>query len=78
MAWLLMAGAYFFGMPIYWPLNQVVVVLIGSGLLGAIPYSLLALWANRWMQGKTESEIRRKALRAPAGNVLGLYQEPGK
>lgn len=60
-----MVGAYVFGMPISWPLEQIVFVLIMSEVLGAIPYLLLALWANRWMQGRTENEIRRKALRAP-------------
>jgi len=60
-----MAGAYVFGMPISFLLSNVAVVLMASGVLGAIPYTVLALWANRWMQGKTEIEIRRKAIRAP-------------
>lgn len=62
---LITVGVYLFGLPIFWPLNQFVLVLMASGYLGAIPYSLLALWANRWMEGKNEVEIQHKALRAP-------------
>ena len=60
-----MLGAALVGSPTFAPLGFVVTALILSGLYGAIPYSLLALWASRWMRGRSESEIRRLALRMP-------------
>jgi len=62
---LVIVGSYFFGLPISLSLSTLTLVLTMSGVFGAVPYSLLALWASRWISGRTESEIRRKALRAP-------------
>ena len=58
-------GAALVGLPTFGPLNLIVVALVSSGLVGAIPYSLLALWASWRIRGKNENEIRRLALRMP-------------
>jgi hypothetical protein len=60
-----MLGAALVGLPTLGPLNLIVMSLILSGLYGSIPYSLLALWASRWIQGRSENEIRRLALFMP-------------
>lgn len=39
--------------------------IAGSGLFGGLPYLALALWARRWMRGRSEREIQRLMLAAP-------------
>ena len=39
--------------------------IAGSGLFGGLPYLALALWARRWMRGRSEREIQRLMLVAP-------------
>jgi hypothetical protein len=51
-------GFTIFGQAIYGPLDAVQIVLGLVGLLGALPYSLLVLWAWHWMKNKSEREIR--------------------
>jgi hypothetical protein len=65
-----MIGAYFVGLPTFEPLKSVVTALIASGYVGALPYSLFALWAAWWIRGKSERQIRRLALRAPVLMLL--------
>jgi hypothetical protein len=60
-----MIGAYFVGSPTFEPLSSVVAALIASGYVGALPYSVFALWAAWWIRGKSESQIRGLAVRAP-------------
>ena len=65
-------GATTVGLPTFAPLNFVVNALVVSGIYGVIPYSLLALWAGRWMRRKTEAEIRRLALLMPGLMLLAF------
>ncbi|MDP9206475.1 MAG: hypothetical protein M3P12_13645 [Gemmatimonadota bacterium] len=65
-----MIGASVVGLPTFEPLSSLVVALIASGLAGALPYSLFALWASWRIRGKSERDIRRLALRAPGLMVL--------
>ena len=65
-----MIGASVVGVPTFEPLSSLVAALVASGLAGALPYSLLALWANWRIIGKSERDIRRLALRAPVLMVL--------
>jgi hypothetical protein len=67
-----MTGASFVGLPTFEPLKSLVAALIVSGLAGAVPYSLLALWASWWIKEKSEREIRRLALRAPVLMLLAF------
>ena len=39
--------------------------IAGSGLFGGLPYLALALWARRWMRGRSERAIQRLMLVAP-------------
>ncbi len=39
--------------------------IAGSGLFGGLPYLALALWARRWMRGRSEREIQRLMFAAP-------------
>ena len=65
-----MSGAAVVGLPTFEPLNSLVVALIASGLAGALPYSLFALWASWRIKEMSERDIRRLALRAPLLMVL--------
>lgn len=65
-----MVGAYFVGLPTFEPLSSMVAALLASGYVGVLPYSLFALWATWWIRGKSESQIRRLALRAPVLMLL--------
>ena len=65
-------GAALVGLPNFGPLNLIAVSLISSGLYGAIPYSLLAIWASWWIRGRGENEIRRLALFMPV-LMLGAF-----
>ncbi len=67
-----MLGAALVGLPIFDPLNVIVMALIMAGVYGGIPYALLALWASRWMRGKTELEIRRLARLMPIWMLLAF------
>jgi hypothetical protein len=58
-------GASLVGLPTFEPLGSAVMVLIASGYVGVLPYSLFALWAAWWIRGKNEAQIRRLAVRAP-------------
>ena len=40
-------------------------VVAGSLLIGGLPYIALALWASRWMRGRSEPDIRRLMYVAP-------------
>ena len=40
-------------------------ILAGSATFAGLPYLLLALWASKWIRGRTESEIRRLMFIAP-------------
>lgn len=47
------------------PLTKIVQLMIVSLVYGGIPYAVLALWGTWWVGGRSESEIRRRALAAP-------------
>jgi hypothetical protein len=40
-------------------------ILVGSLVIGGVPYLALALWATWWVGGRPEPEIRRVMFRAP-------------
>jgi 4-amino-4-deoxy-L-arabinose transferase-like glycosyltransferase len=68
-----MLGAWLFGLPIFEPLNVIVIALISAGLYGGIPYFLLALWATGWMRGKSEAEIRGLARLMPLLMLVAFF-----
>ena len=47
------------------PVVKVVQLLLMSGIYGGLPYAALAAYATWWIDRRAESEIRRRALRAP-------------
>lgn len=47
------------------PLAMLYQLLVGSLLIGGVPYLALALWATGWIPRHTEPEIRRLAIQAP-------------
>ena len=61
----LWAGTARFGLPIWDPVAQVVSSIIVSGAYGAIPYTVLALWATWRIRSLDEGAIRRLAWQAP-------------
>ena len=61
----ILLGTTLLGLPTFDPLSVVVMTLLLSALYGAVPYSLLALWASWWIRWKSESDIRRLAVRMP-------------
>ena len=40
-------------------------VLLLSGIYGAMPYAIIALWGIWWIDSRPERQIRRRALQAP-------------
>jgi hypothetical protein len=40
-------------------------VLLLSGIYGAVPYAVIALWGLWWIDSRPERQIRRRALQAP-------------
>lgn len=52
------------------PLAKLVQLLLVSGIYGGLPYAALAAWATWWIDGRSEPEIRLRALQAPLLMVL--------
>ena len=46
-------------------ISMVLEILVGSLVIGGVPYFFLALWATLWVGGRPEAEIRRMMFRAP-------------
>lgn len=46
--------------------------LASSAVFGGLPYVLLALWATRWIRGRSEPEIRRLMFMAPL-LMIGVF-----
>lgn len=61
-----MLGVATFGLPISLHLHTLVFAIVVCGVYGTVPYLVFALWANRWIAGRSETEIRRMAICAPA------------
>jgi hypothetical protein len=46
-------------------ISIVLEILVGSLVIGGVPYLPLALWATWWVGGRPEADIRRMMFRAP-------------
>ena len=46
-------------------ISMVLEILVGSLVIGGVPYFFLALWGTWWVGGQPEPEIRRMMFRAP-------------
>jgi hypothetical protein len=46
-------------------ISMVLEILVGSLVIGGVPYFFLALWATWWVGDRPEAEIRRMMFRAP-------------
>ncbi|HYN09543.1 MAG TPA: hypothetical protein VES67_19315 [Vicinamibacterales bacterium] len=51
-------------------LDNILQLLLVSLVYGGIPYAPIAVWATIWIGGRTEKEIRRRALRAPIWMIV--------
>lgn len=50
--------------------TKLVQIVVVSGVYGGVPYALLAAYATWWIDGRSEHELRRRALAAPLWMVL--------
>ncbi|HET9266628.1 MAG TPA: hypothetical protein VFO31_00635 [Vicinamibacterales bacterium] len=46
-------------------ISMVLEILVGSLVIGGVPYFFLALWGTWWVGDRPEAEIRRMMFRAP-------------
>lgn len=51
--------------PGFQPAEKLVQLLLVSGIYGGLPYLAVAVYATWWIDGHSESQIRRRALLAP-------------